>query len=121
VKYPTSGISMPSLSRILTRNRETRFLSSLIASSHRIIQQENPRINAFTYVQELDESKWDQLPEGKLSGKPIAIKANIATKELPTTCASKMLQGLAFVVTIHAPNLIFLGGKITYLRLMPPL
>lgn len=44
--------------------------------------------NAFTHVNEFRHEKF-----GKLQNLPIAIKANICTTDLPTTCASASLIG----------------------------
>ena len=62
----------------------------------------NPTINAFLAIdeegalataREVDAKRAAGEKLGRLAGIPIAIKDNIVTKGLPTTCGSKMLDG----------------------------
>jgi aspartyl-tRNA(Asn)/glutamyl-tRNA(Gln) amidotransferase subunit A len=46
-------------------------------------------LNAFLSVQEEAPS----VPDGALSGVPVAVKDNLCTLTLPTTCGSRMLEG----------------------------
>ena len=65
------------------------------------VEKHDPQINAFLTINEnilnearlIDEkrAKKEELPA--FAGIPIAIKDNITTKKLPTTCASKILEG----------------------------
>ena len=65
------------------------------------IEKTNPTLNSFIYIakeQALScaEKVQNQICDGEvlspLAGVPIAIKDNISTKNLPTTCASKTLE-----------------------------
>ena len=49
--------------------------------------------NAFTHV-----NKITLKDSGKLKNLPIAIKANICTSDLPTTCASAALSGNNIII-----------------------
>jgi len=53
-------------------------------------------VNAFTHISQLP------LPstKGPLSGLSVAIKDNIATSFLPTTCSSAMLKGMQYSIAI---------------------
>ena len=66
------------------------------------INQHNPRIHAFLHVdaegalataKKIDEKRAQGEELHPLAGVPIAIKDNIVTRAMPTTCASKMLEG----------------------------
>lgn len=63
---------------------------------------ETRHLNAFTFVnaeialsqaQAVDEKIRNSQPVGLLAGVPIAIKDNICTKDMPTSCGSNMLKG----------------------------
>jgi aspartyl-tRNA(Asn)/glutamyl-tRNA(Gln) amidotransferase subunit A len=65
------------------------------------IERKNPSLNAFISLQidaaqkraeELDSLPLYKKKEKPLLGIPIAVKDNICTKNVPTTCASKMLE-----------------------------
>ncbi len=63
------------------------------------IKKDNPRINAFLYINQnaLKEAKRvdEKLAKGKagkLAGLAIAVKANINVKDMPISCASKTLE-----------------------------
>lgn len=88
------------------------------------IEQLNPKLNAFLYVDvegalaeaksvDADRAAGKELPE--FAGVPIAIKDNICQRGIPTTCASKMLEGWrppydATVVTkLHEARLPIVG------------
>ena len=55
-----------------------------------VIEEKNPSVNAFVHVSPTPTSS---LKELSLSGLTVAVKDNIATSSLPTTCSSAMLRG----------------------------
>ena len=64
------------------------------------IEALNPRINAFLYIDregalataaEVDAKRAEGQALHRLAGVPIAVKDNIVTRGIPTTCASKIL------------------------------
>ena len=59
----------------------------------RITQMEEgaESLNAFLTLAEPEQL--DPLTEGRLSGIPVAVKDNLSTTELPTTCGSRLLEG----------------------------
>jgi len=66
------------------------------------IEASQDSINAFTHVdrelalmaaQTVDEKRRMGKQLGLLAGVPVAVKDVLCTKDMPTTCASKMLQG----------------------------
>jgi aspartyl-tRNA(Asn)/glutamyl-tRNA(Gln) amidotransferase subunit A len=74
----------------------------LTADYYARIERENPRINAFlalspdrAYVQadRIDQmvSRGEELP--RLAGLPLAVKDVLATRGVPTTCGSRILEG----------------------------
>ena len=52
----------------------------------------NARINAFVHLPN-DSKPTQSSPEGPLSGITVAVKDNICTSDMPTTCSSLMLKG----------------------------
>jgi aspartyl-tRNA(Asn)/glutamyl-tRNA(Gln) amidotransferase subunit A len=64
------------------------------------IEKDNPELNAFLHVSreealaqaEKAQEKLDKNEVGPLTGVPIALKDNMVTKGVPTTCASKILE-----------------------------
>ena len=82
----------------------TKQISSEELCTHYLdeIAKKNHEICAFTHVtpelaikkaREIDEMRTKGYEVGALAGIPFAIKDNICTKEAPTTCASKMMEG----------------------------
>ena len=59
------------------------------------------RYNAF--ITRLKEARYGP---GKLSGIPIAVKDNISTRGIPTTCASRILQGYVPPFDAHVVTLL---------------
>lgn len=49
---------------------------------------------------------------GALAGVPIALKDNISTKGIPTTCASKILEGYVPIYNAHVVDLLEAAGLI---------
>lgn len=39
---------------------------------------------------------------GRLAGIPVALKDNISTSDMPTTCASDMLRGMLMDAPVHS-------------------
>ncbi|GGB10597.1 Asp-tRNA(Asn)/Glu-tRNA(Gln) amidotransferase subunit GatA [Macrococcus hajekii] len=88
--------SIESLSKMI-HNKEIK-PSELVKDTFINIEKEDGVINAFLALdKEQAIQKAEQLdnqsPEGRLFGIPMGIKDNIVTKEVETTCASKILTG----------------------------
>lgn len=54
------------------------------------VQNKNDSVNALVYIAPDDAGT---VSEGLLQGMTVAVKDNICTKNMPTTCSSAMLQG----------------------------
>ena len=83
---------------VVKRWTNLRQYSSQPLKCHRrqAIEEKNPSVNAFVHVSPTPTSSSKDLP---LSGLTIAVKDNIATHSLPTTCSSAMLRGKLMIFT----------------------
>jgi hypothetical protein len=88
------------VARKWTRNLPFRSYSTR-HDPRQVISEKNTSINAFVSVSQRPTSPQEGLP---LSGTTIAIKDNIVTASLPTTCSSSMLRGL-FNIIFDLPTL----------------
>ncbi len=99
---------------------EGKKISSAELCAHYLnrIEEDNGKICAFVHTdpdltlkkaREIDERRAKNERVGALAGIPFAIKDNICTKDAPTTCASKMLEG--FVPTYNASVVDALLGE----------
>jgi len=70
-----------------------RYIYSPTRTHATLAESHNARINAFVHL--ADDSRQRQTtPDGPLSGMTIAVKDNICTSDMPTTCSSHMLKGI---------------------------
>ena len=76
-------------------------MSDLVDESYKRIQEVDDKVQAFLTLDEeraretakkLDEKLGTDESKGLLFGMPIGVKDNIVTKDLRTTCASKILE-----------------------------
>ena len=106
---------------------DTRELSvrELIEAYYKRIKQYNVELNAYLYVNDNDfdtavasvQAMIDAGAPSPLAGLPIAVNDNICTIDMPTTCASRMLEGYrppydADVVAKLRANGAVLTGKL---------
>jgi hypothetical protein len=80
-------------------NLSSRFFVTVAtqASWRHAVEQKNASVNALVHVVPEDEA--GPVSEGPLNGMTVAIKDNICTKNMPTTCSSAMLRGM-----VHSPR-----------------
>ncbi|MFZ0443529.1 MAG: Asp-tRNA(Asn)/Glu-tRNA(Gln) amidotransferase subunit GatA [Bacillus sp. (in: firmicutes)] len=85
---------------VLLQNKEIK-VSDLVDESYKRIQEVDDKVQAFLTLDEenarntarkLDEKLGTDESKGLLFGMPIGVKDNIVTKDLRTTCASKILE-----------------------------
>ncbi len=119
------SIRYESVENLLTliKNKEIK-PSQIVSDIYDAIEETDPTIksflaldkeNAMKKAQELDELQEKDQMEGKLFGIPMGIKDNIITKDLETTCASKMLEGFVPIYEstvmnkLHNENAVLIG------------
>ena len=88
--------SIQSLSNMI--QNKTLKPSELVEDTFKNIEADDAKINAFLALNKdaaLEQAKAldNQTPTGRLFGIPMGIKDNIVTKNVETTCASKILTG----------------------------
>ena len=85
------------------------------------IQRHNPRLNAFLHLcperalaeaAAVDRARAAGEPLGPLAGVPIAIKDNLCTRGIPTTCASKILAGYVPPYDAHVVERLRSAGAV---------
>ena len=79
--------------QVLPRSRgRLRYLHTSVRSYATFAETRNARINAFVHLAN-DSEPSRTSPDGPLSGMTVAVKDNICTSDMPTTCSSLMLKG----------------------------
>ncbi len=93
------SLSVTEIGEMISSRRAS--VQEIISSVYDQIKATNREINCFITLCEdtasstaarLDEKLQDNEPVGRLAGIPIAIKDNISTRGIHTTCGSKMLE-----------------------------
>ena len=99
--------SIESLSQMI--QNKTIKPSELIEDTFVNIEKDDTVINSFLALDKeaaLEKAKTmdNETPSGKLFGIPMGIKDNIVTKDVETTCASKILEGFNSVYDATVMN-----------------
>ena len=107
----------------LIKNKEIK-PSDVVKDIYAAIEETDPTIKSFLALdkrkcnkkaEELDELQAKDQMDGKLFGIPMGIKDNIITKDVETTCASKMLEGFVPIYEstvmnkLHDENAVLIG------------
>ena len=80
----------------------TRSATQVVEETLELIEAKDPDINAFNFVsadlarrraEEIDQRVANGEDPGPLAGVPVALKDNICTSGIPTTCSSRILEG----------------------------
>lgn len=102
--YGQAFVSIPLDSAVeLLRMQATREVAAeqIVAASFASIRQSEPQIRAFTHLAEetameaarqIDRKRERGDPLGPLAGIPVAVKDVLCTRDMPTTCGSRMLR-----------------------------
>lgn len=90
-------------------NLSSRFFVTVAQASWRhAIEQKNASVNAFVHV--VPEDQAAPVSEGPLKGMTVAVKDNICTKNMPTTCSSAMLPDFQSPFDATVVNLLSASG-----------
>ena len=73
-----------------------RYIHASTRTYATLAELRNARINAFVHLSDDSKPRADS-PDGPLSGMAVAVKDNICTSDMPTTCSSPMLKGASRV------------------------
>ncbi|WP_336821933.1 Asp-tRNA(Asn)/Glu-tRNA(Gln) amidotransferase subunit GatA [Staphylococcus capitis] len=107
----------------MIKNKEIK-PSEVVKDIYAAIEETDPTIksflaldkeNAIKKAEELDNLQAKDQMDGKLFGIPMGIKDNIITKDVETTCASKMLEGFVPIYEstvmnkLHDENAVLIG------------
>ncbi len=85
------------------------------------IEDANDQLSAFLYVdyegalaaaRQVDRARSNGEPLGPLAGVPVAVKDNLCTRGLPTTCASKILEGYIPPYDAHVVEALRSAGAV---------
>ena len=76
-----------------------RYIHTSIRTYAALAESRNARINAFVHLADGSEPR-SASPDGLLSGMAVAVKDNICTSDMPTTCSSLMLKGASRVSSL---------------------
>ena len=99
----------------MIKNKEIK-PSDVVKDIYAAIEETDPTLksflaldkdNAIKKAEELDELQAKDQMEGKLFGIPMGIKDNIITKDVETTCASKMLEGFVPIYESTVMNKLY--------------
>ena len=93
--------ALPNARLIFSRTGFTRTLSW-----KSVIEAKNPRLNALVY----EAPEANPIPGEPLSNVSVAIKDNICTADMPTTCSSRMLQDFTSPFNATVVDLLLNGG-----------
>ena len=69
-----------------------RYIHTSTRTYATLAESRNARINAFVHLADGSEPR-SASPDGPLSDMAVAVKDNICTSDMPTTCSSPMLKG----------------------------
>ncbi|KAH9851889.1 amidase signature enzyme [Lenzites betulinus] len=83
--------------------------TSILRRRNASLQATNAVVNALLVSGNLDGS-YPASPAGPLAGMSIAVKDNICTKSLPTTCSSRMLESFSSPFDATVVSLLSRGG-----------
>lgn len=86
--------------RVLPRPWGTlRHVHNSVRSYATLAETRNARINAFVHLAN-DPGSTQTSPDGPLAGMTVAVKDNICTSDMPTTCSSLTLKGAPIIPSL---------------------
>ena len=76
-----------------------RHVHNSVRSYATLAETRNARINAFVHLAN-DPGSTQTSPDGPLAGMTVAVKDNICTSDMPTTCSSLTLKGAPIIPSL---------------------